>query len=124
MNGNNYLIDTNIVLYLLGGDKTLISILDDKNLYISFITQLEILSYPGILNDEIDKIQDFINECVVLEISPYIKEYAIKYRREWKLKLPDAIIAATASFINAPLVTADKDFKKLEEDLELIFYQK
>ena len=124
MNGNSFLIDSNIILYLLNGDETLIPLLDEKDLYISFITQLEVLSYPGISENEIETVQNFINECAIVEMSPYIKEHTIKYRRKWKLKLPDAIIAATSSFINAPLVTADKDFKKLEEDLELIFYQK
>ncbi len=30
MNGNNLLLDTNIILYLLAGDKTLVSLLDNK----------------------------------------------------------------------------------------------
>lgn len=124
MSGNSFLIDSNILLYLLNGEETLIPILDEKDLYISFITQLEVLSYPGISNIEVKRVQEFINECVIVEMSPYIKEYTIKYRREARLKLPDAIIAATSSFINVPLVTADKDFKKLEQDLELIFYQR
>lgn len=124
MNGNSLLIDSNIILYLLNGDDTLIPILEEKELYISFITQLEVLSYHGLSESEMKNVQDFINDCVIIEMSPYIKEYAVKFRRQWKLKLPDAIIAATSSFINAPLVTADKGFKKLEEELELIFYKK
>ncbi|MFA5973337.1 MAG: hypothetical protein WC780_13385 [Lentimicrobiaceae bacterium] len=44
MNGNNILLDTNIVLYFLKGEDTLIPLLEDKNLYLSFITQLELLS--------------------------------------------------------------------------------
>jgi hypothetical protein len=42
MNGNNILLDTNIVLYLLGGEETLVPLLEDKNLFLSFITQLEL----------------------------------------------------------------------------------
>ena len=41
-------IDSNIVLYLLGGDETLVKLLDGKELYLSFITELEVLGYPGI----------------------------------------------------------------------------
>jgi predicted nucleic acid-binding protein len=37
MNGNNILLDTNIVLYLLNGEDTLIPLLEEKNLYLSFI---------------------------------------------------------------------------------------
>jgi len=43
MNGNNILLDTNIVLYLLNGEETLIPLLAEKNLFLSFITQLELL---------------------------------------------------------------------------------
>ena len=43
MNGNNILLDTNIVLYLLNGEETLIPLLEEKNLFLSFITQLELL---------------------------------------------------------------------------------
>ena len=41
MNGNNILLDSNIVLYLLNGEKTLIPLLEEKQLYVSFITQIE-----------------------------------------------------------------------------------
>jgi predicted nucleic acid-binding protein len=53
MNCNSLLLDTNIVLYLLNGEETLIPILEDKQLYLSFITQLELLSFPGIGKSEV-----------------------------------------------------------------------
>ena len=43
MNGDNILIDTNIALYLLNGDRVVAEILDGKNVYVSFITELELL---------------------------------------------------------------------------------
>jgi predicted nucleic acid-binding protein len=124
MSWNSLLVDSNIILYLLNRDDTLIPVLEGKELYISFITQLEVLSYQGLSDNEMKKAQDFINDCIIIEMAPYIKEYTIKFRRQKKLKLPDAIIAATSAFINVTLVTADKDFKRLEEELELIFYKK
>lgn len=48
MSGNHFLIDTNIALYLLGGDKDLAEIIQGSKLYVSFITQLELLGYQGI----------------------------------------------------------------------------
>ncbi|MCS6973510.1 MAG: hypothetical protein NZM13_03410 [Cyclobacteriaceae bacterium] len=48
MSGNSLLPDTNIVLYLLSGDKTLAEILYRKKLYLSFINQLELLGFEGI----------------------------------------------------------------------------
>lgn len=43
-----------------------------------------------------------------------VKRMAIELRREQSIKLPDAIVASTALLYNIPLITADKDFKKIE----------
>ncbi len=43
MNGSKLLLDTNIVLFLLGGDKILAQEVNSKNYYVSFITELELL---------------------------------------------------------------------------------
>jgi len=48
MNGNKLFLDTNIVLYLLNGDETLAELLNEKQLYISVITELELLAFKGI----------------------------------------------------------------------------
>jgi predicted nucleic acid-binding protein len=45
MNGDQLFIDTNIILYYLNGDRTLLPVLEDKQLFVSFITQLELLSF-------------------------------------------------------------------------------
>lgn len=52
MSGNSLFLDTNIILYLLNGDETLAELLDEKQLYISVITELELLAYKGITNEE------------------------------------------------------------------------
>lgn len=51
MNGNKLLLDTNIILYLLNGDNTLVDILQGKTPYISFITELELFSFKKNKND-------------------------------------------------------------------------
>lgn len=55
MSGNKLLVDTNVVLYLLSGDKTVAELLDKKQIYLSFISELELLGYPGITSTEIQK---------------------------------------------------------------------
>jgi predicted nucleic acid-binding protein len=45
MNGNRLLLDTNAVLYVLGGDETLAAFLNGKELFLSIIAELELLSY-------------------------------------------------------------------------------
>lgn len=46
MNGSEILVDTNIALYFLKGDPEVIEILKDKSVYVSFITEIELLSFP------------------------------------------------------------------------------
>ena len=46
MSGREILIDTNIALYFLKGDPEVIEILKDKSVFISFITEIELLSFP------------------------------------------------------------------------------
>jgi predicted nucleic acid-binding protein len=59
---------------------------------------------------------------LIIDINPVIKDFTIKLRKEYSLKLPDSIIAATSLYINAPLITADTDFKKVQE-LDLILFE-
>lgn len=124
MNGNSLLIDTNIILYLLSGEETLIPILDEKQLFISFITQLELLSYSGITESDQAILKSFIKECKIIDIPYEIKKQSIALRKKFNVKLPDAIVAATSIYINSPLVTADKGFRKMDSDIDLIFYER
>ena len=123
MNGNNILLDTNIVLYLLNGEETLIPLLEEKNLFLSFITQLELLGTRNLNPGDSLKIKHFIAECTVIDITPGIKEFAITLRQKYNIKLPDCIIMATSLWLNMPLITADQDFKKIDI-ADLIFFKR
>jgi len=111
MNGISVMIDTNIAIALLNGDESLAEMLDGKDVRISFITELELLSKPELKVSEKREIQTFIDDCTVLEINSSIKEIAISIRQTGKIKLPDAIVAATSIFWNLPFFTRDVDFK-------------
>jgi predicted nucleic acid-binding protein len=82
MSGTNILLDTNIVLYLLNGEETLIPLLDERNLFLSFITQLELLGNRHLKPRDILKIKQFISECTVIDITPAIKELVISIRQK------------------------------------------
>jgi len=123
MNGNKLFLDTNILLYLRQGDKTLAEVLDNKQFYISFITQLELLSFHGLTKKETKVISDLQKECVIIDINAEIKDLTVGYRKSHKLKLSDSIIAATSLYLDIPLITADTDFKKIEE-LNFILYER
>lgn len=122
MNGNSVFIDTNIVLYLLRGDETITEILQDKDVYISFVSELELLGYQGIAEEEIKILKDFFKQCIIVDINQNIKSLTTKIKRQYKIKLPDAIIAATSQYVNIPLLSADKGFEKVTE-LQFILYE-
>ena len=122
MNGNKLFVDTNIVLYLLSGDSTLAELLDGKQLYISFVTQLELLGYKGISGKEKKLVEDFISQCVVIDINNRIKSEVIRIKQSYSVKLPDSIIMSSAIYLDLPLITADTDFKKVDE-LNLLYYE-
>jgi predicted nucleic acid-binding protein len=123
MSGNRLFLDTNILLYLLQGDETLVEVLDKKQIYISFVTQLELLSFPGLSKKDTKVIDELLKECVIIDINSEIKNLTISYRKKYKLKLPDSIIAASSLYLDIPLISADADFKIIDE-LNLIFYER
>lgn len=123
MSGNSFLLDTNIVLYLLRGDDTLAELLYEKQLYISIITEMELLGFKGIGEKEEAAIRDFIGQCKTVNINQNIKEGTITVRKRYGTKLPDSIITATALYLDMPLVTADTGFNKVGE-LDLVHYEK
>ena len=67
--------------------------------------------------------KDLINDCFIIEMDYKIKTKCIEIRNKYKLKIPNAIIAASAIVYNLPLITSDKEFEKVKE-LDLIFIKK
>jgi predicted nucleic acid-binding protein len=123
MSGNNLFLDTNIILYLFSGDRTIANLIDEKQIYISFITELELLGYKEIQDNELGKINTFLSECKIININSTIKNNTIFIKRKYSLMLPDCIIAGTSMFLGFPLITADRDFKNINE-INLILYEK
>ena len=73
----------------------------------SVITEIELLSYPNLSPDEDTQIRNFLTKITIVGIESNIKELAIVLRKQYRLRLPDAIIAATAQSLNATLFTND-----------------
>lgn len=83
---------------------------------------MELLSFKGLTPSEETSIANFLSECKLININSTIKFNTIVIRKEYGNRLPDSIIAATALFLDIPLFTADKDFKKVKQ-LELVYYE-
>lgn len=117
--GTRYLLDTNIAIYFLNGQLTpngfafVLSVMNiECNL--SIISKIELLGWPTTTpNDEV-KIRSFINDAAILSLTDEIVEKTIELRRAYKIKLPDAIIAATAIAYGFTLISRnDKDFSRI-----------
>ena len=114
------LLDTNAVIYYLQNETKVVSIIDilrkkNKNIAISTITEMEVLSYPHLDTEEIAKISMWLNEEIfVVSVDSFVAREAARIRRVFKLKSPDALIAATAIMLQGKLVTRDKVFKKIK----------
>jgi predicted nucleic acid-binding protein len=121
MNGSKYLADTNVLLYVIAGNIAVSEYINDE-FYISEITEIELLGNKGITDIQYKYRSKMIDNCTIVSLSEYIKRITIQLKQNYTLKIPDAIIAATAIYLNIPLLTADKDFKKIKE-LDLILIQ-
>lgn len=99
------LLDTNILLYFLGGK--LVNPLPSGQYFVSVITEIELLSYPSLSSVEETQIIDFLKKITSVGVDNNIKNLTIAIRKQYKLKLPDAIIVATAKSLNATLFTND-----------------
>ncbi len=113
MNGNEYLLDTNVVVDLLTDIKHTTTyfreqIPQEAVFFISQITRMELLSLPGITLNAEKQIRQFIIDTVVLSIDDQVEEQAIELRKQQRMKLPDAIIASTAIVRGAIFLTSDK----------------
>jgi predicted nucleic acid-binding protein len=85
-------------------------------LYISVITRMEVLAKPDHTPKSEQEALDFLEKLMVIPLLGAIERTATFIRREGspRLKLPDAIVAATAIFLDAQLITADEKLLHLD----------
>jgi predicted nucleic acid-binding protein len=112
MSGEKYVADTNAFMLLLAEHPSIESKLDTRWHY-HFITEIELLGKPGISAREIGSIQGLLKICTRIRHNESITSLAISLRQRFKLKVPDALIAATAIDAKLPLLTFDKDFVRI-----------
>ena len=107
MIGNKLLLDTNIILYILAGDETIARYLNGKILFASVISEMELLGFQKLNQKEEKAIKSFLAQFRIIYIDDAIKNETILLRKQYALKLPDCIVAATAISLNLSLITAD-----------------
>jgi predicted nucleic acid-binding protein len=65
MNGSNLLVDTNILIYFLQNDLEIIEMIRDKNLTVSFVSELELLSLSDFTEEDESVIKGLLNNCTI-----------------------------------------------------------
>jgi len=119
--GVKHLWDTNTAIYYLQQqfppsaelfiDKTL----KDSGPAISAITEIELLCWKTTTEKDLKVLHDFIEDALVFELEMGIKLKTVDIRKAHKIKLPDAIIAATALAHDLTLLTRNvSDFKNID----------
>lgn len=113
--------DTNSIIFFLQdllpspSKAFLLKELNLRKPQISIITEIELLSWPKISRVEIGNISEFLSNFESIGLTEEIKIVTIQFRKSTGLKIPDAVIAATAITQAVPLLTNNlKDFEKVD----------
>ena len=111
-----YLIDTNILIHILAGDLpdqaySIVHDICNESFLISIISKIELLGWRNSTPDGLAMARNLLKEAEIISLTEPISEVAINIRQTQSIKLPDAVIAASALFLNATLVTRNfRDF--------------
>jgi len=115
--GQKYLIDTNVILDFMGGklpakSSLFLAQIIDNQINISAISKIELLGFIKVEQILIDT----VSFSVIYHIDDEIIDKTIALRKNYRIKLPDAIIAATAIVNDLTLISHNfKDFQKIIE---------
>jgi predicted nucleic acid-binding protein len=109
----NALFDTNILIdYLAGSEAAKTEIGRYRRRLVSIVTWMEVLAGARTREEE-DIIELFLRDFRVVDLTRQVAREAVEIRRRERLRLPDAIIAATARTESALLVTRNvRDFSR------------
>jgi len=113
MSGTKYLLDTNFILGILKSDTQVLAELSSRQILAgecsySSITRMELLGFHRITQEEEALIKQKLDHFSNLPLTKDIEDRVITLRQSRKIKLPDAIIAATALCVGIELLTLDQ----------------
>ncbi|MCL6639474.1 MAG: type II toxin-antitoxin system VapC family toxin [Firmicutes bacterium] len=124
---NKFVVDTNIVIYTLKGIEKIVKVMekleaDNIEIYYSTIVEAELFSFHELTEEERVNIRGILDLGEIIDVDSEIALKAAELRAlsrkyyQRKLKLPDAIVAATALVYSAVLITCNaEDFNYLRD---------
>lgn len=114
--GKRYLTDTNAIIEYLENKlpNAASVVLDSTDIQISVVSRIELLAWRKASEKQLNILNSFINSCYVFSLPEETILKTIEIRKNFSIKLPDAIIAATAITNDCILITRNiDDFKKI-----------
>lgn len=123
--GTRYLIDSNTVIDYIAGlhpEKAIkwLNHIIDEEINVSVITKIEVLSFNPDIEDNYQILIEFFESAAIFGLTEEIIDRTIRLRQKQKIKLPDAVIAATAMVNELTLISRNaKDFKNIK-GLEIV----
>ena len=124
--GIKYLWDTNSAIYYLqqqfpaSAEKFIDDLLKKETPIISAITEIELLCWKTATDKDLEVLNGFINDSLVIELEQSIKLKTAQIRKAYRVKLPDAIIAATALVYGLTLLTRNIEDFRIIKDLDIL----
>ncbi len=115
------IVDTSIIIDILRNVKASIDLIQklskENLLFISGITEAELFSGKDADNErKKEKILELLSYFQKINPTNEILQKAGEFRRKYNVSLLDCIIAATAYYLNAEILTKnEKDFSKIKE---------
>jgi predicted nucleic acid-binding protein len=116
-----YIIDSNILIGHLNGDvavkKWIKENIQKEELYISTIARIEVLSFPGLSDENLYEAEKFLDLFHEIGLYGDIISMTADIKRNAHLPLADSIILATTVSRRMTLVTNDKELIKKAKNL-------
>jgi len=118
MEQEKYLIDSNSVIDYLGNkfpsdSMQFMNAVVDAVPTVSVITKIEVLGSDA-PQEYYSLLTSFMNDATIIDLIPAIVDQSITLRKLYRIKLPDAIIAATAIVYQLTIITRNtKDFENV-----------
>ena len=117
--GMNMLVDSNVIIDYVSNripEKSAkqLDIYFNSNFSVSIISKIEVLGF-NTQEYELEQLESFIQLSSIVYIDEAVADKTIEIRRMKRIKLPDAITAATALVQNCILLSHNTtDFNKIE----------
>lgn len=118
--GQKFLMDTNAIIGYLSNilPQEGMNFMESLTPTISVISKIELLGWYNVSTEDLTKLTAFVNTVDIYPLNEIVVNKAIELKQSYKIKTPDAVIAATAISNNLTLMTRNvKDFKSLKLDI-------